>query len=97
MFSPSSTPRSQDSIESFRGAGRDELADKEEAEISVLERFLPQPLADEEVIALVEAVISEVGATSKKEMGQVMKLLQERVAGRADGKKLSSEVAKRLS
>jgi uncharacterized protein YqeY len=54
-------------------------------------------MSTEDLVKLVEAVIAEVGATSKKEMGAVMKVLQERAAGRADGKTLSSEVSKRLA
>jgi len=86
----------QDSITSFEDAGRQELADKEKAEIEVLEKYLPTPLSQEEITKLVEDAIAEVGATSKKEMGQVMKLVQERAAGRAEGKVLSQEVGKRL-
>lgn len=87
----------QDSREQFEKAGRSELADKEQAEIVILETYLPQPLDSAGVVALVEAVIAETGATSKADMGRVMKLLQERSAGRADGKTLSQEVAKRLA
>lgn len=86
----------QDSVASYESAGRQDLADAEKAEITVLEKYLPAAMSAEEVVRLVEAVISETGAASKKEMGTVMKLLQERAAGRADGKTLSSEVAKRL-
>jgi len=86
----------QDSIGSYEEAGRPELAANEQAEIAVLEGFLPAGMGEAEIAALVEACIAEVGATSKKEMGQVMKLVQERAAGRADGKALSGEVMKRL-
>ncbi|MEM9281566.1 MAG: GatB/YqeY domain-containing protein [Verrucomicrobiota bacterium] len=82
----------QDSIEQYESAGRDELADNEKAEIEVLNRYLPEPLGEEEIAAIVEAAIAEVGATSRKEMGQVMKLVQEKTAGRADGKTLSQAV-----
>ncbi len=87
----------QDSVESFEKAGRQDLVDKEKAEIAILEGYLPSPLSQEEIVKLVEDAIAEVGATSKKEMGQVMKLVQERAAGRAEGKVLSQEVGKRLS
>jgi len=87
----------QDSIEQYESAGRDELAEKEKEEIAVLEGYLPAPLSEEEVTALVDEAIAETGATSKKEMGQVMKLLQEKTAGRADGKTLSRAVQERLS
>ncbi len=87
----------QDSVQQFESAGRQELADKEKSEIVVLEKYLPAAMSNEELIALVEAVITELGATSKKDMGKVMKLLGERTEGRADGKTLSSEVSKRLA
>ncbi len=87
----------QDSVASYEQAKRQDLADKEKAEIAVLEKYLPAAMSAEELTTLVETVIAELGATSKKEMGSVMKALQERSAGRADGKTLSSEVAKRLA
>ncbi len=65
--------------------------------ILVPSNYLPTPLTDEEIVAAVEASIAEIGAESKKDMGQVMKLLQEKTGGKADGKKLSQEVMKRLS
>jgi uncharacterized protein YqeY len=87
----------QDSYEQFSKAGREELAASEKAEIAVLEKYLPAAMTAEEIAALVEAVVTETGAASKADMGKVMKLAQERAAGRADGKTLSQEVAKRLS
>ena len=87
----------QDSLSQFTAAGRTELAATEAAEITVLEKYLPAALSDEEITALVDAVVAESGASSKADMGKVMKLAQERAEGRADGKKLSQEVAKRLS
>lgn len=87
----------QDSIEQYEKAGRAELAEGEQAEIEVLNKYLPTPLSEDEMIAAVEEAISEVGATSKKEMGQVMKILQEKTGGRADGKTLSKAVMQRLS
>jgi len=87
----------QDSISQFTAAGRTELADKEQAEVAVLEKYLPANLTAEEITAIVEAAIAETGASGKADMGKVMKLAQERAAGRADGKVLSQEVAKRLS
>ncbi len=87
----------QDSFEKFEEGGRQELADNEKAEIAVLERYLPAGMCDDEVAALIDSAIAEVGATSRKEMGQVMKLLQEKAAGRVDNKTLSSGVAQRLS
>ncbi|NNE91271.1 MAG: GatB/YqeY domain-containing protein [Verrucomicrobiales bacterium] len=87
----------QDSIEQYESAGRDELAAKEKEEIEVLNQYLPQPLAEAEISKLVDEAIAEVGATSRKEMGQVMKMLNEKVAGRADGKTLSQAVMAKLS
>jgi uncharacterized protein len=87
----------QDSLAQFTAAGRTELAATEQAEIAVLEKYLPANLSAEEIAAIVEAAIAETGASSKADMGKVMKLAQERTAGRADGKTLSQEVAKRLS
>lgn len=87
----------QDAIESYRGAGRDELAEQEEAELALLNAYLPEPLGEAEIAAIVDAAIAETGASSRKDMGQVMKLVQERVAGRADGKTLSQAVMAKLS
>ena len=87
----------QDSVEQYETAGRDDLAEAEKSEIAVLEKYLPQPLSEEEINQAVEEAISEIGATSKKEMGQVMKLLQEKTGGRADGKTLSQAVMKKLA
>lgn len=87
----------QDSVEEYKKGGRDELVEKESAEIVVLEKYLPVALSEEEVSAMIDASVAEVGATSRKEMGAVMKVLQEKVAGRADNKTLSQEVMKRLS
>ena len=86
----------QDSIEQFEKAGRQELAENEKVEIAILQNYLPAALSDEEIIAAVKSAIQEAGAESKKDMGKVMKLLQEKTQGRADGKKLSQEVMKRL-
>ncbi len=86
----------QDSIEQYEAAGRDELADQEKAEIEVLNDYLPEPLSSEEIVSIVEAAIAELGATSRKEMGQVMKIVQEKTAGRADGKTLSQAVMSKL-
>jgi hypothetical protein len=87
----------QDSIASYEQANRADLADIEKAEMAVLEKYLPAGLSVEEIVKLVESTIAELGATSKKDMGAVMKKLQEAAAGRADGKTLSAEVAKRLN
>src|SRR5947207_15262000 len=87
----------RDSIEQFRNGGRPELADKEARELVVLEKFLPQPLSSEELEQLVRATIQELGAASKKEMGPVIKAVQAKAAGRADGKTISGLVGRLLS
>lgn len=87
----------QDSIMQFENAGRNELAENEQEEVAILQTYLPTELTDEEIVSAVEAVIAETGAESKKDMGKVMKLLQEKTAGKADGKKLSQAVMQRLS
>jgi len=87
----------QDSIESFEKGGRPELAAKEKEELELLNTYLPQGLNAEELTALVRDAIAEVGATSKAQMGAVMKAVQAKAAGRADGKTLSAEVQRQLS
>jgi uncharacterized protein len=86
----------QDSIESFAKGGRAELADKEKEELTILNSYLPQAMSADELTRVVRETIAEVGATSRAQMGAVMKALQAKVAGRADGKTLSSEVQKQL-
>jgi uncharacterized protein YqeY len=86
----------QDSIESFEKGGRPELAEKEKAELAILNSYLPQQLSSDELAKVVRDTIAEVGATSKAQMGAVMKALQPKIAGRADGKTLSAEVQKQL-
>lgn len=87
----------QDSVQSYESANRQDLVDVEKAEIAVLEKYLPAAMDAGDLIKLVEAVIAETGATTKKDMGKVMKILQERTAGAADNKTLSAEVSKRLA
>jgi uncharacterized protein YqeY len=87
----------QDSIESFEKGGRAELADKEKEELAILNSYLPQAMSADELAKIVRETIAEVGATSKAQMGAVMKGLQAKVSGRADGKTLSAEVQKQLS
>ena len=87
----------QDSIESFEKGGRPELAAKEKEELEMLNAYLPKGRNAEELAAMVRETIAEVGATSKAQMGAVMKAMQTKAAGRADGKTLSAEVSKQLS
>lgn len=87
----------QDSVEGFEKGGRPELAAKEKTEIDVLNAYLPQQLSADDLTALVKAAIAESGATSKAQMGAVMKIAQTKAAGRADGRALSQEVQKLLA
>jgi uncharacterized protein YqeY len=87
----------QDSIESFEKGGRAELVEKEKAEMAVLNGYLPQAISEDELRKLVTETIAEVGATSRAQMGPVMKALGPKVAGRADGKRLSAEVQRQLA
>ena len=87
----------EDSIESFEKGGRAELAEKEKEELSILNSYLPQSMSTDEISKVVRETIAEIGATSKAQMGGVMKALQAKVGGRADGKTLSAEAQKQLS
>ena len=86
-----------DSIESFEQAGRQDVADKEKAEKALLETFLPAALTEEELEKIVQEAVKETGASSKKDMGAVMKAAMAKAEGCADGKALSSLVQKALS
>jgi len=86
----------RDAIEQYEKGGRPELAAKEKTEIPVLEAFLPKALSPEELEQLVKTTITETGATSKKDMGSVIKAIQAKAAGRADGKTISGLVGKLL-
>jgi uncharacterized protein YqeY len=87
----------QDSVAGFEKGGRLELAEKERREIGILSGYLPQPLTAEEMASIVQAAIAETGASSKAQMGQVMKIVNEKAAGRADGRTLSEAVQKALN
>src|SRR6266446_9221355 len=86
----------RDAIEQYEKGNRPELAAKEKKEIPVLETFLPQPLSPTELEQLVKTTIQELGATSKKEMGPVIKAVQAKAAGRADGRSISAAVGRLL-
>ena len=87
----------RDSVEQFQKGGRPELAQKEQAEIAVIETYLPQAASQEEVEQAVAAAISETGATSMKDMGTVMKAAMAKLAGKnADGKAVSEAVKAKL-
>ena len=79
----------------YRKGGREDLAKKEEAEMAVLKRFLPQPLSEEEVRALIQSCIAEAGASGVQDLGKVMKLGMPKVAGRSEGKR-GNELARGL-
>lgn len=86
----------QDSIAGFEKGGRPELAANEKVEMEILSAYLPKGLTSEELTALVREAIVEAGATSKQQMGAVMKVASAKAAGRADGRALSAEVQKQL-
>ena len=87
----------QESIEHFRAGGRQDLVEKEAAEIEVLRGYLPAPLSSDELSALVAQAIAETGSSTPKEMGKVMAWLMPRVRGRADGAEVSRRVTERLA
>ena len=87
----------RESATAFSDAGRTELAEREDAERAVLEAYLPQQLSDEELAELVAAAVAEAGATSPQQMGAVMKVVNPRVAGRAEGGRVAAAVKKALS
>jgi hypothetical protein len=90
------TKQRRDASEQFRAAGRGDLVAKEEAELAVLQGYLPLQLSDQDLEAKLRAIVEELGAASKKEMGKVMKTAVERLAGAADGKRIQAAVTKLL-
>jgi uncharacterized protein YqeY len=87
----------REAAEAYDAAGREQLAGRERAEGEVLDRYLPAQLGAEELAELVRSAIAEAGATTPRDMGAVMKIVQPQVAGRADGKRVSDEVRRRLT
>lgn len=87
----------RDSVEQYRSGGREDLAANEQAEIDVLSTYLPQQLSDEEVAAIVEEAVAEVGMTGMAAMGKVMSVVKPRVNGRADLGKVSALIKARLA
>jgi uncharacterized protein YqeY len=85
----------RDSIKSYVEGGRQDLADKEQAEIEVIERYLPKQLSEDEAREAIAGIIEELGLSSKKELGQVMKELKARYPGQVDGR-LASSIAAQL-
>lgn len=92
-----SAKQRRDAIELFRQGNREDLARREESQLEVLESYLPQQMTDDELTAFVRAGISETGATSPKDMGKLMGLLNPRSEGRVDGKRLSAAVRDALA
>jgi uncharacterized protein YqeY len=87
----------REAAEAFDAAGRGELADRERAEGTVLDTYLPSQLDDAELTEIVRAAIDESGVTAPNQLGAVMRLVVPNVAGRADGKRISDEVRRQLS
>ncbi|MGA2222081.1 MAG: GatB/YqeY domain-containing protein [Verrucomicrobiia bacterium] len=87
----------QDSIDGFEKGGRADLVDKEKAELAVLKSYLPEELSQAQIEEIVKAVIAEVGATTRADMGKVMKAVQEKTAGRADNRLVSQIVSAHLA
>ena len=87
----------RESVEAFRGGGREDLVAKEEAEIAILQDYLPQPLTEDELRALVDEGVAATGASNARDLGKVMGWLSPRTRGRADGKVLSGLVAQALA
>jgi uncharacterized protein len=87
----------RESVEAFRKGGRDDLATKEEAEIAILQEFMPQPLSEREIQALVDEAVEQTGASNPRDMGKVMGWLSPRTRGRADGRRVSEIVAATLA
>jgi uncharacterized protein len=90
------TKKRHEAADAFRDGGRTDRAEREEAEAGVIAEYLPAPLSDDELVAMVEAAVAETGASSPREMGAVMKVLQPRTAGRADGARVAAAVKARL-
>ena len=87
----------KDSIEQFKNAGRNELVEKEQKELEILNEYLPEQMGEEEITALVQAAIKETGATSMQDMGKLMGVLMPKVKGKADGNLVNQIVRKQLS
>lgn len=85
-----------EAAEAYEEAGRAEQAEAERFEAGLIESYLPEQLSDEELAELVEAAVSETGASEQKQMGQVMSALMPKLGGRADGKRVSAAVRERL-
>ncbi len=89
--------QANESIVQFEKGGREDLVTKTRAELELVESYLPKSLSDAEIDAIIDSAVAEVGATSMRDMGKVMKVAQAQAAGRADGKVLSERVKQKLS
>jgi len=89
--------KGEESIEQFQAGGRNDLVEKEKAEIEIMKSFLPQPISQEEIIKIIDETIQETQATSLKDLGKVMKAVMPRLGGKADGKVINQLVKERLS
>jgi uncharacterized protein YqeY len=87
----------REAADAFREGGRADSAEREEAEAGIIAEYLPVPLTDDEIAALVDQAVVETGADSPRDMGKVMKALQPQVAGRAEGSKIAAVVKARLA
>ena len=87
----------KDSIDQFQRGGREDLVEKEEAELKVIQQFMPVQMSEEEIDAEIQKSIQEAGAVSIKDMGKVMKVLMPKLTGKADGKMVGEKVKERLS
>ncbi|HOP34545.1 MAG TPA: GatB/YqeY domain-containing protein, partial [Defluviitoga tunisiensis] len=86
----------EDSIQQFRSANREDLAEKEAQELEILKNYLPEDLTDEELDKIIQETIKELNASSKKDFGRVIKEVIQKVQGRADNKKISELISKKL-
>ena len=89
--------RRNEAAEAFRAGGREDQASKEEAELAILEEFMPAPLTEEEIEEIIDDAIAEVGATSMRDIGRVMADVMPQVAGRADGSAVGQIVREKLA
>jgi uncharacterized protein len=86
-----------EAIEAYEAAGREEMVEREELELDVLEEFMPEPLAEDDLEEIIDDVIAEVGATSLRDLGRVMADVMPQVSGRADGSVVSQLVREKLA
>ncbi|GGD04472.1 GatB/YqeY domain-containing protein [Pontibacillus salipaludis] len=87
----------KDSLQEYKSAGRDDLAQKDERDIEIIQSYMPQQLSEDELDAIVQETIAEVGASSKQDMGKVMSAIMPKVKGKADGSLVNKFVQKHLS